>query len=285
MSGLLRSQRIRLRLLDFFGCVTTRSLSLGMACIELCGMCGPDLRSMHASRRAAPVLYWAWRPTTAACSRRPGMPSCGLPMRAGYLMSSGRVWRNLAHKHCTVRTLMLTASPIAPLAIRPLASSRTIHRTCDTSSLDTARTRELPLKHHLSPPPPYPVTPAGGMGALANPLSAPSFPLRGRRALPAGAAATPPAGAPTWPLPVPRGGLQGWRRRCPDPSARHGPAPRGPPRPPRYVPLPPDRPSRPPAPASVRASAPRPPLAGSRLCGSWASAPAPVEGKGEGLLG
>jgi len=54
-----------------------------MVRIDLCGMCGPDLRSMHASRSAVPVLHWARRPTTAARSRRPGMPSCGLPMCRG----------------------------------------------------------------------------------------------------------------------------------------------------------------------------------------------------------
>ena len=111
---------------------------------------------------------------------------------------------DLAHRRCTMRLLACTAPAISPLVMPPLAFSRTIRRTCDTSSLDATRTREFSLKRRLSPPPPYPRCAGCGYNGRPPPPPpphTPSFPLRGSRSRPRPTRALPrspssPAAAP-----------------------------------------------------------------------------------------
>ena len=67
-------------------------------------------------------------------------------------MPFGRVCSNPAPKYCTARAVTRIAPAISAPPAPPPTFSRTIRLTWDALGLDAARTRESPLKRHLTSP-------------------------------------------------------------------------------------------------------------------------------------
>ena len=216
-------------------------------------MCRPARLSMHPSSRDAPVPRLACRPTTAACSVRPGRPSCGLPMRVVHSMSlaaragtwptgtapcaclraslrQSRRWSCGAQGKGWLRDHARIASAISPLVMPPLAFSRTIHRNRDTFSLDTARTRKLPSSSTCRRCPCIRDAPTGGTGAVLPTHTVISTaghsgllsPLSGPALFPSPAAVLAPLGPCPVPRSVPRVGPVGAARGPTAPAPDRG---------------------------------------------------------------